>query len=390
MRIFLVLLIIAMGMLFPIPAQAGTLLIGTGATANTNDAVGYVHAEKFLCSVSGNLTAIQTYSLVSTNVRVAVYSDNSNRPGTLLAESATKSVATGWISVVLNNSVPIIQGTYYWLAEQVQTAGGGSYLSGQSGWCYYHYTQSYGAFPANGSSFDGYNTTLYLALAGYNSGDVLPPPPPPLPTTIKVNCIGDSLTRGYPTGEIPFPADLQSALGDNYTVTNLGVDGETTAQILSRFSTAMSGASYVVVWGGTNDLTYYPVSMTESNLQSMYTMAHNAGIKVVAMYLTPYEGFGNWSASKANKILVINNWISTQATNIDYIVNTYDTVCNPDNTFYLLPTYNSGDYMHMSNTGYSAISNKIYSIVWNNGSNPIPSYNELSQRITLLETLISQ
>lgn len=55
-----------------------------------------------------------------------------------------------------------------------------------------------------------------------------------------IDCWGDSLTQAY--GFIGYPQILQSLLGNNYTVNNLGVGGETTKTIAGR----QGGMAYIV------------------------------------------------------------------------------------------------------------------------------------------------
>jgi len=77
-------------------------------------------------------------------------------------------------------------------------------------------------------------------------------------------------------------SQLGTLLGPSYTVVSKGVDGNTTQMMLDRFANDVLNQSpeFVVVMGGIVDVGRgYDVSLIEGNLQSMYTQAHNAGIK---------------------------------------------------------------------------------------------------------------
>jgi flagellin-like protein len=89
------------------------------------------------------------------NVRTAIYSDNSNAPGTLLAASGSVAQTVGWNDLSVTG-VTITQGAKYWLA--VQTSSSIAYFACQSCGTRYYLAYTYGSFPANanGASHDTY------------------------------------------------------------------------------------------------------------------------------------------------------------------------------------------------------------------------------------------
>jgi hypothetical protein len=83
----------------------------------------------------------------SGNVRVALYSAGSGKPGSLLAESTSTAMntAAGWQDVPVT-SYSATAGTY-WIAVQLGSAKSVYYQSGSRSW----YVKSYGAFDSSWS-----------------------------------------------------------------------------------------------------------------------------------------------------------------------------------------------------------------------------------------------
>jgi acyl-CoA thioesterase I len=117
----------------------------------------------------------------------------------------------------------------------------------------------------------------------------------PRPTVVA---FGNSLTAGagVPADE-NYPAKLQAkidAAGYRYRVINAGINGETSAQGLSRTSSiAVMRPSVVIVEFGANDgLRGMPVEATAQNLLDIVSALQSAGAKVVlaGMQIPPNYG----------------------------------------------------------------------------------------------------
>jgi lysophospholipase L1-like esterase len=178
-----------------------------------------------------------------------------------------------------------------------------------------------------------------------------------LPAT-KIYCVGDSLTDAG-----VYEVVLKSLLGSRWEIINMGSSGETTADMLDRFESDVidnSDAAYVIIWGGTNDIRSFSEEETEMNLQAMYSMAHNAEIKVVAITITPQN---DETDVNKEKLLAINSWIHNKAINVDYVADAYIVVEDPDNPGNILPMYDSGDHVHLSDLGYAVVAATIYRAV---------------------------
>jgi lysophospholipase L1-like esterase len=163
--------------------------------------------------------------------------------------------------------------------------------------------------------------------------------------------IGDSLTAAG-----TYETYLGQILGGNWSITNAGVGQNRTDQMLARFTPGT--ATYVIIWGGVNDIAQDVAEATiESNLQAMYTAAHNAGAIVVSINITPWNNSEAWSEARQTVTDNVNTWIAATATDVDYKIDAYTLLESSDA---LIPGYDSGDHIHLSNAGYSVVADAIY------------------------------
>jgi hypothetical protein len=106
-----------------------------------------------------------------------------------------------------------------------------------------------------------------------------------------------------------------------------GVVGDTSSQVLARFSSDVLGHGYarVIILCGTNDVLQGDPNLTTelpANLQTMAAMANNAGIEVVLSELPPLSGS---YASLNPAILSANSAIAQLAAQHGYLVVDYYT-----------------------------------------------------------------
>jgi lysophospholipase L1-like esterase len=178
-----------------------------------------------------------------------------------------------------------------------------------------------------------------------------------------VKAMGDSLTYAG-----TYEAQLLSLLGSLWTVTNNGIGGNTTTQMLARFSAdcLTGGAEYIVIWGGVNDvLTGVAAATIESNLQAMYTAAQASGKTVVSINISPCKNFATWDAGKQTVLDAVNTWIAGTATGIDYKIDAYTLLEDPGAADTLLAAYDSGDHLHLTATGYNLVGTTVYNgVTW--------------------------
>jgi len=176
--------------------------------------------------------------------------------------------------------------------------------------------------------------------------------------------MGDSLTAN---GE--YESYLNTLLGNSWKYLNKGISGNTTTQMLARFTTDIldnaSPGNYCIVWGGVNDIAANALTAAQitDNLQAMYTAAKNAGLKVIAINVTPFSGDAGWPSSGAvarGKQDYINNWIANTAINVDYRIDAYSATVDPNVPYTLLPAYDDGGHLHMTVAGYDKVAQTIF------------------------------
>ncbi len=107
----------------------------------------------------------------------------------------------------------------------------------------------------------------------------------------KIVCIGDSITYGFPYGpQVSWTRLLAEATG--YKVINRGINGNTTSNMLSRFTRDVLAHSpdYVIIMGGANDIVWREsIDRIVWNLEEMVKLAAEKGIRVVFGLPTPFN-----------------------------------------------------------------------------------------------------
>lgn len=93
--------------------------------------------------------------------------------------------------------------------------------------------------------------------------------------TLKIVCIGDSLTHGY---KIKLSEVWTSLMEESFglPILNKGIIGETTNDMLERFpkDVVINNPSHVIIMGGTNDIIKgFPLSRAYSNIITMTQQA---------------------------------------------------------------------------------------------------------------------
>lgn len=115
-----------------------------------------------------------------------------------------------------------------------------------------------------------------------------PPTPPRFLNPTAVAAIGDSITLGQ-YSPISWPSELPIWLP--VPVTNVGISGNTTEQMLGRFTDATSiGAQMIVIMGGTNDCQFgWPTTRSMAAIESMASQAIDAGSEPVLVGPLPRD-----------------------------------------------------------------------------------------------------
>lgn len=197
------------------------------------------------------------------------------------------------------------------------------------------------------------------ADAHYSSGVITPTSVNGL--TLKrdhvIYTMGDSFTAAG-----TYQTQLSTSLAGAFKIINLGISGGLASGMNARFSEVTGGSGeYVIILGGINDIIQgQTASQIETSLQAMYTAAHNAGLKVIAMNIPPFGANVNWTSGLETIRTTVNTWIASTAINIDYKIDIATALWDPANHTNLNPTYDSGDGLHPNTAGYNLIGTTIF------------------------------
>jgi lysophospholipase L1-like esterase len=214
------------------------------------------------------------------------------------------------------------------------------------------------------------STASAQTIAGVDIADILDGRPPVPPKT-RIVAMGDSTTAGTPAFHSPreVPPNGRGDETSQYAywlmkahpewqVVNQGINGERSDQIHARFEddVVAKNPAVVVIIGGVNDVYQgRPAQHVKDELAAMYTRAHDAGIRVVAGTIIPY----NTATAEQNAAMhEINDWIRAQARadpGVIY-VDTRAAVASPGDPDRLI---SSPDGLHPDSVGYRRMANAI-------------------------------
>lgn len=198
-------------------------------------------------------------------------------------------------------------------------------------------------------------------------------------------CFGDSITDGAhstPNTNHRWPDILAARLQAdpktaNLSVLNEGIGGNRLLHdvagqnALARFDRdvlAQSGARYVIVLEGINDIgrTTQPrapgdeVTVPELILAytQLVTRAHAHGLKVYGATLTPYMG-ANYSSAKGEQMReAVNQWIRTGGV-FDGVIDFEKATQDPARPTVFAADADSGDHLHPGDAGYEKMGNAV-------------------------------
>ncbi|MBP7760166.1 hypothetical protein KA093_00010 [Candidatus Saccharibacteria bacterium] len=269
----------------------------TTGTATDNDDNNRLEAGKYLSSVSGNIVALSAYMTcpISTapnnQFRMALFTDNSGTPGTLITQSSASTLATGWNTV----SVPaatVSSGTVYWIIYLTNgtatnqncfrtTTGGGTNSS---------------TWTNNGITF-GTIAATWPGNAGGTPTNDLPSFYASVQTTSSYDSFGNSLFQLTNTGRLTLrnytdsvgALNIQNAAGSNI----LNVDTTNSRVGIAIASTEAS--NYDLTFGGGGNRVIGVNANTTTGTGRSLTVQAGAGNAGVGGTLTLQGGAGNGS-----------------------------------------------------------------------------------------------
>ncbi|KUF13292.1 G-D-S-L family lipolytic protein [Streptomyces silvensis] len=196
---------------------------------------------------------------------------------------------------------------------------------------------------------------------------------------------GDSITDGLAStvdADNRYPDELAERYareGRPRSVLNHGISGNmitfgtvgTGESGVDRFKKDVlteAGVSTVVVLEGVNDvgLSEIPGSQVPDVSVEQLIAAHRdivrqaraKGLKVVGATLTPFRGAMYFSERGEVKRDALNEWIRTSGA-YDRVVDLDRALADPADPDRLVPAYDSGDHLHLSDAGYRALAEAI-------------------------------
>jgi lysophospholipase L1-like esterase len=199
--------------------------------------------------------------------------------------------------------------------------------------------------------------------------------------------LGDSITDGQASTEnanrrwpdaLARRLQLELGVAGNIGVVNRGISGNCLLteypasplagrRALERFDRdvlATSGARWLVVLIGINDIIFSPASrpIAVEDLiaghQQLVTRAHARGLKAAGATLTPFEGLSYYNAAREAVRKRFNDWMRTAGA-YDAVADFDLVLRDPARPTRLKSAYDSGDHLHPNDAGYQAMAQAL-------------------------------
>ena len=154
---------------------------------------------------------------------------------------------------------------------------------------------------------------------------------------------------------------LNLGIGNN-RVTVPGGFGALAKERFDRDILMQSGVKKVVIFEGINDIGAARSGSSETvarqiieSIQGMVKKAKARKMKVYLGTITPFKGAGYYSHFHEAARLYVNDWIRSQAKNVDGILDFAKLLQDPNNDRRMKREYASNDWLHPNPTGYKAM-----------------------------------
>ena len=154
---------------------------------------------------------------------------------------------------------------------------------------------------------------------------------------------------------------LNLGIGNN-RVTVPGGFGALAKERFDRDILMQSGVKKVVIFEGVNDIGAARSGSSETvarqiieSIQGMVKKAKARKMKVYLGTITPFKGAGYYSHFHEAARLYVNDWIRSQAKNVDGILDFAKLLQDPNDDKRMKREYASNDWLHPNPTGYKAM-----------------------------------
>lgn len=170
----------------------------------------------------------------------------------------------------------------------------------------------------------------------------------PLPNGSRIVYAGDSITASsgstitnpalFPRGYAMWSQMRSGHRAFHGYRGNQGVGGNTSAQLLARFSDTITelqlspaGQRVCVILIGTNDIATIPFATTTSNIASMISQLRDIGSRIILVKILPRGTVASpMDATSKTNWEGVNNWIATQAASDLKVVDAESLIGNMD------------------------------------------------------------
>ena len=171
-------------------------------------------------------------------------------------------------------------------------------------------------------------------------------------------------------------AVLNAGIGGNRVLHNgAGPLTYSGPSLLTRFNhdvLAQPGVKYVILLEGINDIGVPGTSVAPASdevtptdiiagLRQIVERAHEHDLRVFIGTLTPFEGStipGYYSPERELRRQEVNKWIRA-GQGFDAVIDFDKAIADPEHPARILPRYDSGDHLHLSDAGYQAMAGSI-------------------------------
>ena len=154
---------------------------------------------------------------------------------------------------------------------------------------------------------------------------------------------------------------LNLGIGNN-RVTVPGGFGALAKERFDRDILMQSGVKKVVIFEGVNDIGAARSGSSETvarkiieSIQGMMKKAKARKMKVYLSTITPFKGAGYYTHFHEAARLYVNDWIRSQAKNVDGILDFAKLLQDPNDDRRMKREYASNDWLHPNPTGYKAM-----------------------------------
>lgn len=213
------------------------------------------------------------------------------------------------------------------------------------------------------------NNGSSLKMTGVNFAAIASNMVTPAANPAQIRVVGDGNSMMYGTGSATgrrktLPFQTMRALNNPVTyecVHNIGIAGQTTAQIIAGFPTTgalcydrSKSKNIYMVWEGTNSLFFgASAATTIADLQTLWALARATGYKVVAMTILPRSNVGTPVTFEADR-QTVNTWIRANGSLYDALADCAANTTIGDAGDETNATYYT-DLVHMTDAGYAIV-----------------------------------